>query len=126
MAVQGCVRVHHGSNQRNVSGRALPVDVYENEAEILLFLDAPGTTAEGLRVAVENGELFVEAARPKDVAEGNSVLAERELGLSRRVFTVPKTVDTTAIEASLKDGVLNIRLPKSADARPRKIEVKTN
>ena len=89
-----------------------PVDVYENADELLLVADVPGVTPDGLTLKVERETLTLEATR------GDSYLYERS-------FRLPHGIDTNAIEATLKNGVARIRLPKSEKLKPRTIPVRT-
>jgi len=100
------------------------VDIYENSTEILLIADVPGVNSTGLNVHLENGELSIEASRSADVK--GSVLVQGYQPLDYlRVFKVPNTIDASKISAELKNGVLNIHLPKVETLRPRRIEVKS-
>jgi len=100
------------------------VDIYENSTEILLIADVPGVNSTGLNVHLEYGELSIEASRSADVK--GSVLVQGYQPLDYlRVFKVPNTIDASKISAELKNGVLNIHLPKVETLRPRRIEVKS-
>lgn len=97
------------------------VDVYENDREYLVIADLPGVAAEGLSVGLEDQELSLDARRAAPVTvEGAHYLLRY-----RRSFRIPATVDAAGIDASLAAGVLELRLPKSAAARPRRIEVRS-
>jgi len=101
------------------------VDIWENDAEVLLYADLPGVGADALRVRYEDGRLTIEGSR-KDADDG-TLLGRAEFVAAdyRRVFVVPETIDAGGIDAQIRDGVLEVHLPKHAKAQPRKIEVKT-
>jgi len=99
------------------------VDIYENSKEILVVADIPGVPASGLHVNVENGELTIEANRSAEIQGAALVQGYEHLDYVR-AFKVPNSIDTNKIDAQLRDGVLNIHLPKLAALQPRKIEVK--
>jgi len=99
------------------------VDIYENNNEILLIADVPGVSTTGLNVHLENGELAIEASRSSELQGAVLVQGYEHLDFLR-VFKVPNTIDAGKISAELKNGVLNIHLPKMETLRPRRIEVK--
>jgi len=99
------------------------VDIYENNTEILLIADVPGVYPDGLNVHLENGELTIEANRSTEMQGAVLVQGYQNLDYLR-VFKVPNTIDASKIGAELKNGVLNIHLPKVETLRPRRIEVK--
>ena len=98
------------------------VDIYENAEEILLMLDLPGVTREALGIDLENGQLTVHAERAVET-KGAMLNAEFGARAYHRVFAVPRGIDPQRIVAELKRGVLTLHLPKSAQLKPRRIEV---
>ncbi|MGY8526258.1 Hsp20/alpha crystallin family protein [Paracidovorax citrulli] len=101
------------------------VDVSEDATGITLLADLPGVSRDGLHVRVDNDSLTIEGEIRPDLPEGlEPVYAEVQVARYKRVFTLSRELDSGAISASLKDGVLNLRIPKQAHAQPRRIEVK--
>lgn len=102
-----------------------PVDVFENESGITLLADLPGVTREQLGVRVDGETLTIEATAavegPRDM---ELVWGEAQYPAYRRSFTLSRELDTERIEATLKDGVLRLSIPKIEEARPRRIEVR--
>jgi HSP20 family molecular chaperone IbpA len=98
-----------------------PVDVFENENEILLLVDVPGAEREGLSVHLDGGQLDLEARQAQQAADA---LGFEPLVFARS-FTVPNTVDASKVVAKIDRGVLSVHLPKSDAAKPRRIEVKS-
>jgi len=100
------------------------VDVLEDGAGITLLADLPGVSGEWLELKVEGDTLLIEGevgtAMPQQL---QSVYAEIRVPRYRRAFTLSRELDTSRIEASMKDGVLNLRIPKQAHAMPRRIAV---
>jgi HSP20 family molecular chaperone IbpA len=92
---------------------APPVDIYENEQELLLLADLPGVTREAITVQFEPEKLTFEAAR---------VVGDQTVQY-KRVFTVAPIFDADRISASYERGVLRLTLGKSAAVRPRQIPV---
>lgn len=115
-------------DSESASGGAFvpPVDIVEQGEEIVLLADLPGLRIEDIDVSVENRTLTLTGER-KPVADlQNATLfrAERPLGRFTRTFALPATVNVTGITAEFKDGILFVRLPKAAEARARRIEIK--
>lgn len=103
-----------------------PVDVFEDGQSIVLTADLPGVTSEGLKLEVDQDTLLIEAEANLNIPENTRALyAEVRNVRYRRSFALSSELDTESIAAELKHGVLTLRLPKRAEARPRRIEVKT-
>ena len=106
--------------------RAVPpaVDVFEDAAGITLLADMPGVPKEQLELKVEGDALTIEGGVQAQTPEGlEAVYAEVRVPRYRRSFTLSRELDTGRIAASLKDGVLTLRIPKQAHAQPRRIAV---
>ena len=106
--------------------RAVPpaVDVFEDASGITLLADMPGVPKEHLELRVEGDALLIEGGVQPLTPDGlEAIYAELRVPRYRRSFTLSRELDTTRIEANLKDGVLNLRIPKQAHAQPRKIAV---
>ena len=100
------------------------VDVYEDDAGITLLADMPGVTREQLELKVEGDSLLIEGGVRALTPEGlEAVYAEVRVPRYRRTFALSRELDSARIDASLKDGVLTLRIPKQAHAQPRRIEV---
>jgi HSP20 family protein len=107
------------------SGMRPPVDVFEDADGLTLLADLPGVSKDRLNVRVERGTLIVEGdleiALPEQV---QAVYADIRSTRYLRRFALSDELDSEAIEASLKDGVLMVRIPKRAESKPRRIEVR--
>jgi HSP20 family protein len=99
------------------------VDVYENADELLLLVDVPGVTNDGIDVQLDKGQLTILAKRRED-ARGSLLAAEYRACDYLRAFSVPQGIDPSKIDAQLSGGVLRLRLPKSESVKSRRIEVK--
>lgn len=100
------------------------VDVFEDASGITLLADMPGVPKEQLELKVEGDALLIEGSVQSRTPEGlEAVYAEVRVPRYRRSFTLSRELDSTRIEASMKDGVLRLRIPKAAHAQPRRIEV---
>ncbi|MBI4860898.1 MAG: Hsp20/alpha crystallin family protein [Candidatus Riflebacteria bacterium] len=104
---------------------AAPVDVLETDKEFRLVAECPGLSRESLNVSMEGGTLTISGEkRPVwEVREDEFYRAERRFGKFSRSFTIPTRVDSSKIQATYKDGVLEVVLPKAPEAQPQKIQV---
>ena len=104
-----------------------PVDIYEDADGITLLADMPGVSREHLNLQVDSDTLTVEGEASIDMPEGMEALyADVRSTRYRRSFALSSELETAGIDASLKDGVLRVRIPKHAEVRPRKIEVRVD
>jgi len=103
-----------------------PVDIFENAAGITVQADMPGVSRERLEVHIDSDTLTIEGRAVIPMPEGMDALyADVRSTLYRRSFSLSRELDGEKIEASLRDGVLTLRIPKRAEHRPRRIEVQT-
>ncbi|MES2643750.1 MAG: Hsp20/alpha crystallin family protein [Myxococcota bacterium] len=112
--------------QRSPPGRPVlvpRVDIYESDGDVLVTADLPGVPEGQVRLHLERDQLLLEATTQLPAAVGEPVGQEFGNVDYRRVFLVPKDIDSEGITAELQDGVLRVRLPKLQAARPRRIEV---
>jgi len=97
------------------------VDIREDDHGLVLLADMPGVGREGLDIGIEEGILTIQGRTSREASDVVFRDADRT-GYHRR-FQLPDNLDLDKIEAILKDGVLTLKLPKNAAARPRRIEV---
>jgi HSP20 family molecular chaperone IbpA len=103
-----------------------PVDVFEDGEGITLWADMPGVSRERLNLHVDGNSLLLEGNIEFPMAENLEALhAEVRSTQYRCTFGLSNELDTGSIEANLKDGVLTVRIPKRAELRPRRIEVRS-
>lgn len=102
-----------------------PVDICEDADGITLWADMPGVAGERLNIQVDKDTLLIEGEAKIDMPEGMKPLyADVRSTRYRRSFALSSELDTDSIEATLKDGVLNLRIHKKPESKPRKIEVR--
>ncbi|HKI61053.1 MAG TPA: Hsp20/alpha crystallin family protein [Mariprofundaceae bacterium] len=103
-----------------------PVDIKETDDALLVHAEVPGIDKKDVKVDVHDGVLTISGERQyqKDVKEKNMHRSERAYGRFSRSFSLPFTVDADNVDATMKDGVLEVRLPKSESAKPRSIEIR--
>lgn len=97
-------------------------DIYETDSGYLIAMDLPGIDREALEIDVDENRLIVKGTRA--IAETKQHRTERPRGKFLRSFSVPSSVEQGKIGAEYKDGVLQIRLPKRTEQKPKKIDVK--
>jgi HSP20 family protein len=106
--------------------RWLPaMDVVESDDHFVLTADLPGLGEEDVNIEIEDNVLTVSGERKaehEDKREG-FVRVERSYGSFRRSLTLPKDVDADAVSANFDKGVLEIRIPKPEQRKPRKVEI---
>jgi len=106
---------------RNAFGQASApaLDVVRHEGDVTLKLDVPGIDPEQLEVTVDRGK------REEQRTENDKFFVrERTMGTFTRRLRLPETLNADAVEASYANGVLEVRIPVTEQAKPRKIEVR--
>ena len=99
-------------------------DIFERNDATVLLADMPGVDVESVDVNVERRVLTISGrVEPEQIDEHRLVYSEYETGDFERSFRLTNEVDTDKIEATVKNGVLRLVLPKSKAALPRKIKV---
>jgi HSP20 family protein len=113
------------SQEQNLTPWAPAVDIFEGEHELVVKADLPDIRPEELDVRVENNILTIRGERKfeKKMDEKNYLRVERSYGSFARSFSLANTVNTDAIKADYKDGVLTLSIPKREEAKPKQIKV---
>ncbi len=107
-------------------GSSMPIDAYRHEEQWVVRVDLPGVDARSIDLTVDRNVLRIEANRNWQAAEGDLVLAaERPRGNFSRQLMLSEDIDTGAINADYRDGVLTVLLPVAETAKPRKVSVGT-
>ncbi len=103
------------------------VDIAENDNEIIVNAELPGCKAEDIDIAVQGNTLTISGEKKEqhEKKEKGYYHVERAYGSFRRELNLPAEVDTSKIDATCKDGVLTVRLPKAEQAKAVKVKVKT-
>ena len=121
---QGGVARRDAAEARRRQTLTPAVDIVEDGHRVTLWADLPGVSRDKLEVKVHDGSLTIEAESVVQVPP-NLQLAHTEVRAPyfSRTFSVSEDFDTSKIEASLKDGVLTLTIPRREEAKPRRIEV---
>lgn len=105
------------------------VNVEETSEDLVLTAEIPGLTEKEIDIELDNNILTISGEKHEVREEGDDSrrfhVRERRYGTFRRSFTLPRTVNVKAIEAVFDKGVLTVHMPKSAEAKTKKIPVKT-
>ncbi len=101
------------------------VDIYETENELVIKADLPDVAEKDIDIRVENNMLTIRGERKfeESVKEDNYLRVERAYGSFSRSFSLPNTVNSDAIKASYKNGVLTVQLPKRAESKPKQVKI---
>jgi len=102
------------------------VDISEDEKEYAIKAELPDVKKEDIKLNVHDDVLTITGERKYEKEEKGKKYhrVERAYGSFMRSFTLPEDADGTKVTAEYKDGMLNVRLPKSEKAKPKSIEVK--
>ena len=100
---------------REIRGWSPSIDLYETADAFVLEADLPGVKEEDVTVNVENGDLVLQGWRSleKSHSDGRFHTMERSSGHFMRQMKLPESVETNAIQAEFRDGVLRVILPKT-------------
>ena len=113
--------------RREETAKMPAIDVSENEGAYLVKAELPGVAREDLNVTINNRVLTINAERKeekKDEKDGRVIRQERYYGKFVRSLRLGSDIDEGRIEAEYENGVLNLSLPKTAEVKPRKVDVK--
>jgi HSP20 family protein len=107
-------------------GWAPTVDMVDRKDELVLRADLPGLSEKDVEVTVQDGTLTIRGERKEEKEEKKEdyCYSERRYGAFTRILTLPTAVDADKVKATFKNGVLEVRLPKAAEAKGTKVEVK--
>jgi HSP20 family protein len=113
------------SDETNLTTWAPAVDIFETGHELVVKADLPDIRPEELDIRVENNILTIRGERKfeKKVNENNYLRVERSYGSFSRSFSLANTVNSEAIKAEYKNGVLTLTIPKREEAKPKQIKV---
>ena len=105
------------------------VDIEENDDKYMIRADLPGVEKKDIDVKLENGVLSIRGEKQLETETGKGTKQhrrERFHGTFARSFTLPDAVKSDAVDASYRDGVLTLHIPKMEQAKPKSIDIKVN
>lgn len=107
--------------------RRLPLELTENDGQLIVRAEVPGLKAEEIKVSVEPKQIIItgQTEQKKEEETTNRVFSEFQTNQLCRCLSLPKEVDPSQATATLKDGVLELKLVKTAAGKTTNVEVKT-
>lgn len=105
-----------------------PCDILETRDSIILHAELPGVREKDIDISIENAVLTLRGQRnfEKESEERSYHRVERAYGAFARSFTLPRSVNAQGISATFRDGILEVRMPKREEDRPRSIKIGVN
>jgi len=118
---------HHSPGEDvGLVGKFIPaIDVAEDNEAMTVTAELPGLKREDVKIKVREGILTLSGEKKfsEEQKKDNYYRVERSYGSFARSFTLPNTVDSEKISASMQDGILRLRIPKKPEAKEREIDV---
>ncbi|MGC9195578.1 MAG: Hsp20/alpha crystallin family protein [Syntrophobacteraceae bacterium] len=115
-----------GESTRNVPVFVPAVDIYESDNALTLLADMPGVPIDKIDIDLDSDQLTIHGTVDQGEQKGKVIFKEYTYGDYYRQFTLSSDIDRGRIQASMKDGVLKLVLPKAEAAKPRKITVQSS
>ena len=109
----------------NIEEWSVPLDVREQDGQVIVEASVPGMKADDIDVSVEDGVLTIKGETKSETEEKKEgyLLKERREGSFYRSVRLPESVDSTGAKSDYKDGVLTVTMPKKPEKQPQKIKV---
>jgi HSP20 family protein len=116
------------TSQQFLSGWLPSIDLYEERDHLTLRAELPGMKKEDIEIALHGDVLTLSGQRAEDARyeQAQALRSERFLGKFQRTLTLPVAVASDKVQASYKDGILTVTLPKAEEAKPKHIDVKVD
>jgi len=109
------------------SGWTPSLDLYQNNDNIVAVVELPGMRKEDIEISLQDGTLTISGERKEERGtEDGATRTERYTGKFRRSITLPTRVDANKVNATYKDGILTVTLPKAEEAKPKQIQINLN
>jgi len=113
-----------GRSAQLFSGWSPALDLYQNNDNLVAMVELPGMKKEEIEISLHDGTLIIAGERKNQSSNGETAeRTERYVGKFRRSITLPTRVDANKVQASYRDGILTVTLPKAEEAKPKQIQV---
>jgi len=113
-----------GRQTQLFNGWSPALDLYQNADNVVAIVELPGMRKEDIEISLHDGTLTVSGERKSESVEGEKAeRTERVTGKFRRSITLPARVETDTVNATYRDGILTVTLPKAEDAKPKQIQI---
>jgi len=99
------------------------VNLYDSGDDIEIKVVAPGIKGDDLNIQLIDNTLYIEGEKKDDYTDKGYIRKERDFGKFRKSVNLPYKVDSAKIDAGMREGILTIKLVKSEEAKPKKIEI---
>lgn len=119
-------QLSRGSEQMYQATFSPQFDIWEGDDEFVMYGDLPGVDPDSLDIQFENRLLTIHGKVCRRCEGVNYLYSEYGIGDFHRSFTIGEAINSEAISAELRDGVLTLHLPKADEAKPRRIQVKAS
>jgi HSP20 family protein len=112
--------------QRDYSGVFPPVNLYETPNHYILTAEMPGVALSDVEITATEDSVTIHGERKSEDGGERASYHRRERGSGRfrRIVTLPDRIDPDRVDATLKNGILTLKLAKAEEVKPKKIEVK--
>lgn len=116
------------NSQQFLNGWLPTVDLFEDRDHLVIKAELPGMKKEDIDISLHGDVLTLSGERKEEETfdKAETYRAERFLGRFQRTLTLPVAVDASKVQASYKDGILTVTLPKAEEAKPKQIQVKVS
>ena len=106
------------------SGWTPALDLYQTNDDVVAVVELPGMRKEDIDISLHDGMLTISGERKDETPEGEeNARSERFVGKFRRSISLPTRVDVNKVNATYKDGILTVTLPKAEEVKPKQIQV---
>lgn len=100
------------------------LDLYQTNDDVVAVVELPGMRKEDIELSLQDGILTISGERKDETSEDDKTArTERFVGKFRRSISLPTRVNTNQVNATYKDGILTITLPKAEEVKPKQIQV---
>jgi HSP20 family protein len=111
-------------NGQLFSGWSPALDLYQNNNNVVAVLELPGMRKQDIEISLHDGTLTISGERKiESSADQKQERTERYIGKFRRSITLPTRIDADKVNASYRDGILTVTMPKAEEAKPKQIQV---
>ncbi len=110
--------------EQELKSRSPACAIFDQEEGVVLHLEMPGVTREGIEIKVEKNQLQIVGTPAAADVEGDYLVRERRQGIYRKTFTLDDSIDRDRIEAVVSDGVLTLGLNFREAVKPKRIQIK--
>jgi HSP20 family protein len=109
------------------TGWSPALDLYENNDNVVAVVELPGMRKEEIEISLHDGMLTVAGERKRESSNGEKAeRTERHIGTFRRSIVLPTRVNANKVNATYRDGILTVTLPKAEEAKPKQIPVRAD